>query len=158
MEYKQLVAYSLSSIGFITLINQLFKIIRYKQHLKSYFRNKVILITGASSGLGTSSLVLISNSFLICFCFCLGAALAEELYPLDAQLILCARRLDELNKVKEKLMKLPKVSNKREPVVVCLDVTDPLNVVKKKLDDLVTKLGCIDILINNAGVSFRGEV
>lgn len=62
-----------------------------------------------------------------------------------------------MNKVKEGLLKL-KSSNKRIPEVVCLDVTDPLNVVKSKLDVLVTKLGCIDILINNAGVSFRGEV
>ena len=52
MEYKQLVAYSLSSIGFITLIHHLFKLLRHKQLLKSYFRNKVVLITGASSGLG----------------------------------------------------------------------------------------------------------
>ena len=87
----------------------------------------------------------------------LGAALAQELYPLDTQLILCARRLDELNKVKEGLLN-SKSSNKRIPEVICLDVTDPLNVVKNKLDYLVTKLGCIDILINNAGVSFRGEV
>jgi NADP-dependent 3-hydroxy acid dehydrogenase YdfG len=34
----------------------------------------------------------------------LGEALAEELYKAGAQLILCARRLDELNKVKENLL------------------------------------------------------
>jgi dehydrogenase/reductase SDR family protein 7B len=104
---------------------------------KSFFKNKVVLITGASSGL--------------------GAAFAEELYPFDTQLILCARRLDELNKVKEGLFKL-KTINKHEPEVVCLDVTDPFDIVKKKLDLLFLKFSCIDILINNAGVSFRGEV
>ena len=87
-----------------------------------------------------------------------GAAIAEELYPLDAHLVLCARRLDELNKVKEKLLKTKNVNNSREPVVLCLDVTDSLDVVKEKLNNLVTKIGCVDILINNAGVSFRGEV
>lgn len=39
-----------------------------------------------------------------------------------------------------------------------MDVTDNAQDIKQKLDLLVTKYGCIDILINNAGVSYRGEV
>ena len=62
-----------------------------------------------------------------------------------------------LTKVKEGLLKL-KTSNKHEPEVISLDVTDSFDVVKKKLDFLIIKFSCIDILINIAGVSFRGEV
>ncbi len=47
-----LLTYSLSSVGFIALIYKLIKNIRLKQLEKTYFKDKVVLITGASSGLG----------------------------------------------------------------------------------------------------------
>ena len=76
----------ISAIGIIAVVNAFVNLIRRKEHVRNYFKNKVVLITGASSGL--------------------GAALAEELYPFGCQLILCARRIDELNKVKQRLIEV----------------------------------------------------
>ena len=100
-----------------------------------YFTDKTVLITGASSGL--------------------GKAIAEELYPLGAQLILCARSSDLLNQVKNDLIK---TGSGKVPEVLCMDVAAGLDVMKPKIESLVAKYERIDILINNAGVSFRGEV
>lgn len=52
MDTNKLIIYSMSSIGIITLLHQLLKIIRRREHIRQFFRNKVVLITGASSGLG----------------------------------------------------------------------------------------------------------
>jgi len=45
-----MLTYSLSSFGVIALIYKLSKYIRIKNLTKSYFRDKTVLITGASSG------------------------------------------------------------------------------------------------------------
>ena len=81
-----ILTYSLSSFGIIAFIYKLSKYIRVKKLSKYYFKDKTILITGASSGL--------------------GKAIAEEFYPLGAQVILCARNKDELIKLKNSLMKV----------------------------------------------------
>lgn len=39
-----------------------------------------------------------------------------------------------------------------------MDVTLDEAQMKEKIDNLTLKYGCIDILINNAGISYRGEV
>ncbi len=46
----------------------------------------------------------------------------------------------------------------KEPEVLVLDVTSKHDVVKSKIDYVLSKYKRIDILINNAGISFRGEV
>lgn len=38
-----------------------------------------------------------------------------------------------------------------------MDVTETADQIKEKLDQIVDKFGCIDVLINNAGISSRGE-
>lgn len=96
------------------------------------FRNKVIWITGASSGI--------------------GEALAIALADAGARLILSARRTDELNRVKE-LLKL----NNEDILILPLDLNDTTSA-----DDLckkiILKFGHIDILINNGGISQRSLV
>jgi dehydrogenase/reductase SDR family protein 7B len=134
MSALNLLTYSLSSFGLFAFLYKFVRFIRAKQLSKTYFRDKTILITGASSGLGKS--------------------LAEELYPLGAQLIICARSNDELVKLKQNLMRSPG----KEPEILNLDVSSKLEVVKPKIDALYTKFHRIDILINNAGVSYRGDV
>lgn len=93
----------------------------------SVFYNKVVWITGASSGIGEA----------------LAKALASE----GAQLILSSRRLDELERVK-KTLNSPKV------LVLPLDLaqTDNTNELAKQV---IEKFGRIDILINNGGISQR---
>lgn len=134
MSNLNLLTYSISSLGVFTLLYKFIRFIRAKHLAKTYFKDKTVLITGASSGLGKS--------------------LAEELYPLGAQLIICARNNDELVKLKQNLMRMPG----KEPEILNLDVSSKLEIVKPKIDALYKKFHRIDILINNAGVSYRGDV
>ena len=82
-------------------------------------------------------------------------AIAEEMYPLGAQLILCARNKEQLEQVKESLMKS---GPGKEPEVLVMDVASDIEVIKTKFDAMLEKFKRIDVLVNNAGVSFRGEV
>lgn len=125
---------AISGFGILFALAKLMKIIKRRNLKGKYFNDKTVLITGASSGL--------------------GKAIAEEMYPLGAQLILCARNRGLLESLKQQLMKSGKG---KEPEVLCLDVASGLDVMKPKVDAMIEKFKNIDILINNAGVSFRGE-
>ncbi|XP_042231858.1 dehydrogenase/reductase SDR family protein 7-like isoform X2 [Homarus americanus] len=96
---------------------------------------KVILVTGASSGL--------------------GEALAHALYKRGARLILASRNTDKLNELKEILLKTYKTPELHVPTVVKLDLED-LNSIPVVADRILKTHGHIDVLINNAGISFRG--
>jgi NADP-dependent 3-hydroxy acid dehydrogenase YdfG len=85
---------------------------------------KVVVITGASSGL--------------------GEATARRLAGEGAKLILGARRLDRLQALAEELKLGP-------DAVVRTDVTDHEQV-KRLVDAAVAKHGRIDVIINNAGL------
>ena len=76
----------MSSIGVIAILYKLVDHYRTKSLVNTYFRDKTVLVTGASLGL--------------------GKAIAEELYKVGGQVILCARNQEELNNVKNNLMKL----------------------------------------------------
>ena len=93
-----------------------------------YYKNKVIWITGASSGI--------------------GRALAIELSQHDAFLILSARSEDKLMETQNQLLD-PKQSE-----IVILDMSKPTEV-DKKTSALLNQHKHIDILINNAGISQR---
>ena len=92
-------------------------------------RNKVIWLTGASSGIGEA----------------LAAALAKQ----GAKLILSARRKEELERVAENCKLVAE-----EYLILPLDLADQKNFESKKTEAL-QKFGHIDILINNGGVSQR---
>ena len=85
-------------------------------------KNKTILITGATSGIGYATAIAFSK--------------------LGANLILCGRREEKL----KKLSKEVKVSN----TTLQFDVRDKIKV-KDSIDNLPLKFKKIDILINNAG-------
>lgn len=130
---SQLLVGTFSALSILALF-KIIKKIRSNALSKTYFKNKTILITGASSGL--------------------GKAIAEEIYKLGGQVILCARNVKQLENVKNDLMKsFPG----KEPVILCLDVSSTLEVMKPKIEGIIEKCGNIDVLVNNAGVSFRGE-
>lgn len=95
------------------------------------FKNKVIWITGASGGI--------------------GEALAYEFAKYEALLVLSARRLDELNRVKRNC-KLP--DNNVMVLPLDLEETSQANEMVK---DIIARFGRIDILINNGGISQRAE-
>lgn len=91
-------------------------------------KGKVVLITGASSGI--------------------GAASAMQFARLGAKLLLCARRLDQLQAL---ALTLHRQFN-AEVYTFQLDVSES-TAVKQALDSLPTKWQQIDILINNAGLA-----
>lgn len=90
--------------------------------------NKIALITGASSGI--------------------GKACAQQLAAKGANLVLCARRMERLQALKETLEEQYSIS------IHCveLDVRDA-EAVKKALDQLPKAFKEIDVLLNNAGLA-----
>lgn len=98
----------------------------------SYFRNKIIWITGATSGI--------------------GKALAVAIAPAHATLILSARRESVLQEVAEECTLLGS-----ECHVLPLDITDS-DGITKAIAEINKKFSSVDILINNAGISQRGYV
>lgn len=98
--------------------------------MKSYFNDKIVWITGASSGI--------------------GEALVNELAKKStAKIILSSRNKDQLDAVAQKAGLEP-----GRFTVLPLDLED-----YKKMPDIVSeavdRFGKIDILINNAGLSQR---
>ncbi|MHA3891217.1 SDR family NAD(P)-dependent oxidoreductase [Acinetobacter sp. GXMZU3951] len=93
--------------------------------------NKVVWITGASSGL--------------------GKALAQECALQGAQVILTARRYDELETVRVGLL------NPDQHLSICMDITNEAQVLHAYEQVLAAK-GRIDWLINNAGLSQRALI
>ena len=95
-------------------------------------RNKVIIISGASSGIGKS--------------------LAQLLSGKNAKVVLLARREDKLTEIEAELK-----AAKHEVMVVKTDITDRdqvSNAVKLTLE----AFGQIDVVINNAGVGYFGTI
>jgi len=91
-------------------------------------KNRVALITGASSGIGQATAILFAQN--------------------QARLILAARRTDRL----EKLVSMLKSEHKIEVHYFSLDVRKQKHVAEK-IDSLPDEWKEIDILINNAGLS-----
>lgn len=95
----------------------------------SAFKDKVIWITGASSGI--------------------GEALAYEFAKLGARLILSARREEELKRVGA-VTKLPEL----DLMILPFDLSDTSNA-SGLAAQVMNKFGRIDVLINNGGFSQR---
>jgi short-subunit dehydrogenase len=97
--------------------------------MQSYFKNKIVWITGASSGI--------------------GEALAYELNKNGAFVILSARNTDELQRVKNAL------PNKNiDSTILPLDMQNTASF-ETLTASIIDKYQRIDILINNAGISQR---
>lgn len=95
---------------------------------KNYFRDKVIIITGASSGIGLASARLFAS--------------------LGAKVALAARSMDKL------LSLSASMGDKEHILCVKTDVTvedDCRNLIERTVE----KWGRVDILVNNAGISMR---
>lgn len=92
---------------------------------------KVVWITGASSGI--------------------GKALAAECALQGAQVVLSARRLEELEKVRISFL------NPDHHISVAMDITDEAQV-RHAYEQVLDEKGRIDWLINNAGLSQRALI
>ncbi|AOF48774.1 SDR family oxidoreductase [Tetragenococcus halophilus] len=102
-------------------------------------KNKVILVTGASSGLGEQ----------ICY----------EAAKRGAIIIVCARRIQLIGQVKEKCKQL----SQNEAYAFQLDVSDP-DSIERMYERVKQEVGAVDCLVNDAGfghfdnfVSFEQE-
>lgn len=96
--------------------------------MKSRWSSKTILITGASGGI--------------------GAELAKQLAAKGANLYLCSRSTDRLERLRESL------ERPEEHKVLPLDVSDPKKV-ESFLQEHEKEMTQVDVLINNAGISQR---
>jgi dehydrogenase/reductase SDR family member 7B len=93
-------------------------------------KNKVVWITGASSGI--------------------GEGLAREFSRLGAKLILSARRENELQRVKDNC------ANPEDIFILPLDLSD-IPSLAGKAAEAIARWGRLDILINNGGISQRSQ-
>lgn len=98
---------------------------------RTSLKNKIVFITGASSGI--------------------GAACAKYFAEQGANLILCARRADKLQALSDKLHKQFTVKIK----TLVLDIRDKLQI-DQQLHSLADDWRKIDVLVNNAGLA-RGK-
>ncbi|CAL1676069.1 unnamed protein product [Lasius platythorax] len=94
------------------------------------FAGKVVLITGASSGI--------------------GAATAVHLAQLGASLSISGRNKDNLNKVAEQC-------GQSKPFIVTGELTNETDV-KNIIDSTIKHYGKLDVLINNAGIIEPGSI
>lgn len=90
-------------------------------------KNKVVIITGASSGI--------------------GRALAKEFAAKGAKLSLGARRTELLEELKQEL-------TGTEILITQTDVSKEADC-QALIEETIKHYGCIDVLINNAGISMR---
>lgn len=122
-------------ITFPWLLYRLFNIMRQNRR-RINLNGKVVMITGASSGL--------------------GEALAHTFYSCGCRVILVSRRKKELERVKDALINTHHTVPTYPPVVLPLDLTD-INSLQSEVDKVLRIHGKIDMLVNNAGISHRGE-
>lgn len=95
------------------------------------FQDKVAIITGSSTGI--------------------GKATAIELVKNGASVVLNGRNQERLTKAENEIKALG-----GKVLAVCCDVSDPKQA-KELVDKTIETFGKLDILINNAGVSMRGD-
>jgi NAD(P)-dependent dehydrogenase (short-subunit alcohol dehydrogenase family) len=88
--------------------------------------DKVVVVTGASSGL--------------------GVAFARGLAEAGADIGLGARRVERLEETRQLVEAVG-----RRAVIVATDVSDPIQC-QRLVDTTVSELGAVDVLVNNAGV------
>ncbi|EAL66038.1 short-chain dehydrogenase/reductase family protein [Dictyostelium discoideum AX4] len=91
--------------------------------------NKIVLITGASSGIGESC--------------------AKIFHQNGNHIILCGRRVDRLNKLRDQLI----ANNSGGKVLACQVDVSSMESIDKMINELPEDMKSIDILINNAGLS-----
>uniref|UniRef100_A0A672PAY3 Dehydrogenase/reductase SDR family member 7B n=1 Tax=Sinocyclocheilus grahami TaxID=75366 RepID=A0A672PAY3_SINGR len=117
------------TVGLLILL----KVIQRLRHKQSV-QDKVVVITGASSGLGKEC--------------------ARVFHAAGARLILCGRDQKRLQEVVEEL------GNKNSTYTPCTVTFDLSNtsVVSSAAEEILKCHGHVDVLINNAGISYRGNI
>ncbi|XP_063443695.1 dehydrogenase/reductase SDR family member 7B-like isoform X3 [Mytilus trossulus] len=118
-------------LGFLVF---LYMMISYKK--RKNIQGKVVLITGANSGLGKEC--------------------AKAFHQAKCRVLLCGRNREALQALKEELTNA-KVPSTHQAEIVVLDL-EKLSSIPQCIADAVRIHGHIDIVINNAGLSYRGQI
>ncbi|XP_058415468.1 dehydrogenase/reductase SDR family member 7B isoform X2 [Diceros bicornis minor] len=118
-------------------IFSLFKLLQ-QMRVKAYLRNAVVVITGATSGLGREC--------------------AKVFYAAGAKLVLCGRNREALEELTKELAasQATKVQT-HKPYTVTFDLAEPGAIVAATAE-ILQCFGYVDVLINNAGISYRGAI
>ncbi|KAM3964940.1 putative oxidoreductase TM_0325 [Aphomia sociella] len=97
------------------------------------FSEKVVLITGASSGIGASTAIYLSK--------------------LSAKLVLVSRKENDLNKISLYC----EIAKNNKPLIIVADVTVEADA-QRIIDETIEHYGKLDVLINNAGIIDMGGI
>jgi len=103
----------------------------------SYWQDKVVLVTGGSSGL--------------------GRAIAEAFSGAGAKLVIAALEADAVRQAAEEMAAENMATGGREVLGIHADITQQEDV-DRLFDKAITHFGRLDVLVNNAGRSMRGKV
>ncbi|KAG8558538.1 hypothetical protein GDO81_017041 [Engystomops pustulosus] len=118
----------------------IYGLFRLLQRLRSsaYVQDAVVVITGATSGLGKEC--------------------AKVFYKAGAQLVLCGRNEEGLKDLINELCRIRSGSIQfHKPHMVIFDLSD-VEAVTSAAEEILHLVGKVDILINNAGISYRGNI
>ncbi|KAM9750508.1 dehydrogenase/reductase SDR family member 7B isoform 3-T4 [Dama dama] len=115
----------------------LFKLLQWLR-MRAYVRNAVVVITGATSGLGREC--------------------ARVFHAAGARLVLCGRNAEALEELSQELAasRAPEVQT-HKPYTVTFDLADP-GAIAGAASEILQCFGHVDVLINNAGISYRGAI
>ena len=103
--------------------------------MNNFYKDKVIIVTGASSGIGLAS--------------------ATRFASLGAKVVLAARSIDKLEKIaKEINEKFNSQQSTSKVFCIKTDVTKEEDC-KNLVEQTIKHFGKIDVLVNNAGISMR---
>uniref|UniRef100_A0A8C5RTJ3 Dehydrogenase/reductase SDR family member 7B n=2 Tax=Laticauda laticaudata TaxID=8630 RepID=A0A8C5RTJ3_LATLA len=123
----------LGGVGIFTIL----RLVRRIQ-ARAYLKDAVVVITGATSGLGKEC--------------------AKAFHSAGSQLVLCGRSGERLQDVLQELSAAADpLKNAHKHHVVVFDLSD-INAVVSAAKEILSCVDHVDILINNAGISYRGTI
>ncbi|KAG9342959.1 hypothetical protein JZ751_015175 [Albula glossodonta] len=132
--FGNMVPLVLGSAGLLLLLYQLLQRTRHRANIQ----DAVVVITGASSGLGKEC--------------------ARVFHAAGARLILCGRDRARLQELAQDLKEVADSKQKMHTAsIVTFDLSDT-EAVASAAEEILKCHGHVDILINNAGVSYRGMI
>uniref|UniRef100_A0A8C7E7R7 Dehydrogenase/reductase SDR family member 7B n=1 Tax=Nothoprocta perdicaria TaxID=30464 RepID=A0A8C7E7R7_NOTPE len=123
------------SLGIFTL----FRLLQWMR-MRAYLREAVVVITGATSGLGKEC--------------------AKAFHAAGSKVVLCGRNSEKLRELVQELSAMTnhrKNVSMHKPHTVVFDLSDTRMVINAA-EEILKNMGHVDILINNAGISYRGTV
>jgi dehydrogenase/reductase SDR family member 7B len=100
--------------------------------MKTFFKNKVVCITGSSQGIGKATAILLGQY--------------------GAKIVLNGRNVAKLNSAYNELK-----SMQIDCIQVVADVSAPEGC-KQLVDDIISAYGQLDVLVNNAGIASHGLI